>query len=463
MSLAKRWLSNSAANLVGGLSFALFNLAIPGIVSRHLRADQFGVWSLAIQVIPYVNLLGLGLQMSTARAIAHASERNESDLVAQIIRAAHSIGRGATACALVAVVALAFVYPAIFPSVPEELVSNFRTVMLLIGASTATQLLALTPMGVFQGLHQNHKFVSAQIIVRCFAIAGIWIAARSGFQLAGLAAVIALTLALLPPLMWARLYRAMPLAKGAVAGTVNRALRRELLAYCTTLSVWSVSTLLVNCTGIVVVGRVAFDMSGSYAIAMSAATVLAGLLGALFSPLLTAAAAMNADPRRQAELPNLLLRATRTCTFGLNLLLMISLLLGQQVIRVWVGEKFVHDVTLPLFILVGAHALRNLGTPYATLLLATGLQRRALVPGVVEGLTNMLATILLGIHFGVIGVALGSLVGSLVGVVVVLAMNTPKTPELVPRPGIYILNAFVLPILVCLPAYGLIALWMNVK
>jgi len=75
--LTRRWLGNSAANVVGGLSAALFNLLIPAIVSRRLPPEQFSAWGLALQIVTYVNLLGLGLQTAMARAISQANEQND--------------------------------------------------------------------------------------------------------------------------------------------------------------------------------------------------------------------------------------------------------------------------------------------------------------------------------------------------------------------------------------------------
>lgn len=454
--LRRRWLSNSAANLLGGLSAAAFNLALPAIVSRHLPAEQFSSWSLALQIVAYVNLLGLGLQTATARAIAQAEERQDSNSMGKIVRAAHQIARWASGAGLLAVLLLTLAYPLVFPGIPPHLLSDFRGALLLIGISTATQLLALVPMGVFQGLHKNIYFVAAQVGVRLLSVLLIAIGASLAIQLLGLAALLALCSVLLAPLLWHQLRRHLPWLAAASAAQVDPTIRRELLNYCATLSVWSVAMLLVNAVGIVMVGRIAFGMSGAYAIAMTAATVLAGLLGALFSPLMTAAAALHANPAQRGELPTLLLRSTLLCALGLHLLFALTLLIFQPVIRLWVGEAFVASAGPLLLILVGAHALRNLASPYALMLLASGLHRRALWTGLAEGVANLVATIALGLLWGVPGVALGTLVGALVGLLGSLLVNTRNTPELTPAPVGFVIKGFVLPLLLALPVYALI-------
>lgn len=455
-NLVKRWLNNSAANLVGGLSAALFNLSIPALVSRHLPIEQFSAWGLALQIVVYVNLLGLGLQMATAREIVQAEERQDQQAMLRIIRAAHSIGKIATTCGLLAVLLLAFAYPLLFPGIPAELLPKFRWALLLIGASTATQLLALVPMGVFQGIHQNIYFVAAQVVVRIVTVVLVWVGTKLDLQLLGLAAIVALCTVTLFPLTWMQLGQKLPWTKEFQRLPVDTGLRKNMLNYCMTLSVWNLSMLLVNSVGIIMVGRVAFNMSGAYSIAMAAATVLAGLLGALFSPLLTGTAAIHAIPERRQLLPGLLLKSTWACAAGLHILFMIIILLHTEIIRVWVGVQFVDTVSMPLLILVGAHALRNSVSPYAMMLLATGLHKRALKTAVLEAITNLLATIFLGINFGVIGVTLGTLVGVFVGVFGTLIFNTPNTPELTPKRSIFILKGFVLPSILSLPIYLII-------
>jgi O-antigen/teichoic acid export membrane protein len=426
---------------------------IPAIVSRHLSLDQFSAWSLALQVVAYVNLLGLGLQTATAREVAHAGEHQDYAGVRSIIRAAHSIGKIATICGLCAVLILAIAYPLIFPGIPVELLSSFRWALVLIGVSTATQLLALVPMGVFQGLHQNIYFVFIQVVVRMVTIGFIWIGANIGLQLLGLSAIIALCSLMLFPLVWARLKSHFPWSTEYKHLNVDTRLRRQLLSYCATLSVWSVSMLVVNSVGIIMVGRVDFNMSGAYSIAMVAATILAGLLGALFSPLMTTAAALYSAPGNRHLLPGILIKSTWICTICLHLLFIGIYIFHEQLIEVWVGVEFVKTVGVLLLILVGAHALRNIMSPYAMMLLATGLHRRALWTAIAEGVANFFATILLGLYFGIVGIALGTLIGVFVGVFGTLIFNTPNTPELTPNPNSFIIKGVFLPSLLMAPIY----------
>ncbi len=460
-SLASRWLGNSAANLIGGLSAALFNVALPALVSRHLSHSEFSAWSLAMQVIAYVNLLGIGLQTATARAIAHANEQDDRQQTLSTLRAAHRIGRWACGLGLLMAVSLAVLYPLVFPGIPAEVLQEFRWTLLIICCGTAFQLLALVPMGVFQGLHRNISFVSVQVALRVVAVALVAIGAHAAFGMTGLAIVVGASTALLGPANWLQLRRTVPwLAKfGEVA--LERARVRQLLDACATLSVWSVSMLLVNSVGIVMVGRIAFQSSGAYAVSMTAATVLAGLLNAVFAPLMTMGAAMHAVPERRPGIPRLLTRSTLACTAALHLLFAFIWLFHRPILRLWIGASFVEQASPLLLVLVGAHALRNVAWPYALMLLATGLNRRALWTGLAEGFGNLVATIVLGLRYGVVGVALGTLAGAAIGLLGSLLFNTRRTPELTPHPLRFALVGIVAPTLAAAPVYALVWMLLN--
>ena len=458
-SLTRRWLGNSTANLIGGASAAAFNLVLPAIVSRHLSAAEFGAWSLALQIVAYITRLGMGLQTAPARAVAQAEGRQDAAAMQRIARAARSIARWATAAAALAALLLALCYPLLFPGIPEKLLGTFRLTVLLIGLSTSTQLLALVPMGVFQGMHRNVVFVGVQVAVRLLAVAMVWAGAFAGVALLGLAAILAVCSALLwPGVQWLMRSR-LAWSRGIDALALDRRQRRELFDYCASLSVWGVATLMVNSVGVIMVGHVAFEQTGVYALAMPASTVLAGLLGAVFSPLVTTAAALHAQPDRQHALPGLLMKATASCAILLSLLFLFCLVFAREIITLWVGPGFVAPLTPLLLILVGAHALRNLGTPYAMMLLATGLHRRALLTGVGEGACNLVATVLLGQRFGVVGIASGTLVGAVAGLVGALILNTRKTPELTPRPLRFAMVGFVLPLMLFAPLDLFVVHW----
>lgn len=452
-SLGRRWFGNSVVNLFGGLGTAGLNILLPGVVARYLSADAFSVWSLALQIIIYVNLLGLGLQTATARAIAFATDTGGSAAADRplIVRAARSISHIGAGLAVVVVVVLVLVYPLLFPSVPSRLASEFRTVLALFGITAVFQILAQADMGVFQGLHRYVAFVGPQTATRALAVLLVWVGVQTHQPIDILALLMAGSLVLLWPTVRTALVKWVPWVRKAGSAALDKTRRRDLVKYCAALSVMSVSMLVVNSAGLLVVGRLDFHMTGAYAIAMTAATVPVGILGAALTPLITTAAAMYAQPQTRSRIPGLVLRSTIVVSVGLNLFFAGVVVLHAEILHLWVGDAFVGTASALMVILVGAHCLRNIAAPYSVLLIAAGLHTRALYTAVFEGVINLVASIMLGIYYGAIGVAMGTLVGSAVGVIGAFAFNTMHTPDLTPHPVVFTVKAILLPLLLLAP------------
>jgi O-antigen/teichoic acid export membrane protein len=455
-NLRRRWFGNSAVNLAGGLATAGVNVLLPAVVVKHLSAESFAVWNLALQMSVYVNLLSLGLQTATARAVAHAADAGPTGMMQLpvIVRAVRSISYWASGAAMLLVAALVVGYPLLFPGVSISLISEFRTTLALFGLAAVLQILAQVDMGIFQGLHQNVVFVGAQTLVKLLTLFVVWLGTMALQPMVVLALLMAGASATLWPTMRIAFSRWVPWAGEVAVAMFDRACRHDLLKYCGTLSVWSVSMLLVNSVGIVIVGRLNLIMAGPYAIAMTASMVLVGLLNALLSPLMTTAAALYSTEESKARLPALLIRSTIGANVGLNAMLMAITVLNSYLLRAWVGESYVSTTGPILIVLVSAHCLRNIGAPYALMLVATGLHQRALLSAAMEGIANMIASVVLGTMYGAIGVAFGTFVGAAVGIIGTILLNVGRTPELTPRPVRFSVQYILFPVLLFLPAHA---------
>jgi len=453
--LKRRWFGNSFINVAGGLGTAAVSLLLPAVVAKYLSTDEFSLWSLALQIIVYVNLLGLGLQLATARAVSYAGDAGADGAWQNpvIARAARSISNKAAMVAALMIVVLVVTCPLLFPSVPRASIAEFRIVLGLFGLVGLAQILSQPDMGVFQGLHRYFSFVGPKMSTQILGVLLVWLGVQARQPIAVLAALMAAGMTLLWPLMRFAVLRAVSWGRKVASAALNKACRRDLLQYCSAFSVMSVSMLVINTAGVLIVGRMDFPMTGAYAIAMTAATVPVGLLGAALSPLLTTASAMYARQDTRTHLPRLTTITTVIVALGLNLFLVAIELWYPQILRLWVGERFVHTAGPLLVTLVAAHCLRNVGAPYSLMLLATGLHRRALYTAVLEGTVNLVTSVALGIRFGALGVAYGTLIGSIVGLAGCMAFNTGRTPEITPQPFRFSLAAVVLPIAFFLPLH----------
>lgn len=453
MGMKQRWLGNSMANLVAGGSVALFNFAVPAVLARHLPALEFSVWSLALQIVAYLFLFGLGIQTAVAKYIAESHEHGgEADQQVTVASAGALISMGVLV-GIVAVLGIIWLYPLLFPGIPSELLPSFRWALCAIGISSVLQLFSLLPVGIFTGLYQNIYFVACQVLVRIATVAALWWAVNHEASFIALALIYAGASLLVVPLLYAVLLAMYRQLLSQSWLRPDRKRLQGLFKYCAGLSVWIFSMLLVNSVSTILVGRFELAVAGSYALALTFNAVMGGVLNSVLSPLVPMGSAMHASADQKHQLPALLVKTTFWCVLGLHLFFLGVYALGIPMLHVWVGEQYA-DQTYPiLMVLLIGNVIRNIAMPYATLLLATALHRKAVASALVEGCANLLASIVLGYYWGALGVAWGTVVGAMAGVLMHVFYNFGRTPELTPLRRPFLLGALGKPTLIMLPFY----------
>lgn len=446
VSVRQLLIKNALANLLGGAGSALFNLILPALVIKHLGQIEFSVWSLALQVVLYLQLFGFGLQNVITRFIAHGNELNDLADQQKTIKASLILVTGFVAFAVLIVAGLVWAYPLFFPQLPTNMLVTFRSAITILGLSAAWQLYALIPTGVFIGLHRNIIAISGQLVIRICSVLALWWALSQGVHLLAAVLVLAVCGALLVPVNILAMYR---WANHLVVhlGTFDLPRFRQLLHAWGGITVWNTAMLFVNGIDLVVVGHFDFQKVSAYSLAITAVTILIGILQAVLSPLIAIGAKMYANPDTRQNMPALLIRSTQYSMLMMGAALIGLLMFGQWAIGLWVPVVYVHDVNMLLMVLLAANVIRNSAAPYAMLLVATGLQKYVLSPAILEAAVNLIASLLLVQRYGAVGVALGTLVGGIVGVCANFWISFSRTRELVPCTTNYILRGLLLPLM----------------
>lgn len=449
-------IKNAFANVVGGAGSAVFNFLLPALVVKHLGQMEFSVWNLALQVIVYLQLFGFGVQNVIIRFIAHGNELNDVADQRNTIQAGLMLVTGFVAVAIVAVGGLVWFYPLLFPRVSAGLTSEFRTAIAVLGLSAVWQLYALIPTGVFIGLHRNIIAVGGQLLVRLFSLFALWLALNEGAHLAGLAWILALCGGLLVPLNVVAMYRwTKPLLSNF--GPYHRQRLREMLHACGSLTVWNIAMLFVNGIDLVVVGHFDFHKVSAYSLAVTAVTILVGVLQAVMSPMIAIGAKLHANLSTRNQMPALVIRTTQYAVLILGVSLVCVLAFGKWALGFWIPVAYVQDVYVLLAVLLVANVVRNSAAPYAFLLVATGLQKYVLFPAMLEAGVNLIASLMLVVRYGAVGVALGTLIGGAVGVCANFWIGFGKSRELVPSTSVYILQGLLLPLIPLFIIAGVLA------
>lgn len=440
---------NAAANLASGAAGAVLAVLLPPFLVRLLDRDTYSVWVLLLQIGGFTGLLNFGLQTAVGRFVAHAEARKDPDHRDRVVSTALVLLSGSAFLGLLAIVGLAALLPRFFPDIPPPLQPEARIALLWVGGSLALGLPFAVISGVFVGIQRNE--VAAAIILggRLATGVGLVLAAASGRGLVAMAIVFAVINLLTYAAQWAAVSWLVP-GLSVSHRKIGRESFRELVDYCTSLTVWGFAMLLVSGLDLVLVARFDFSAVGAFAVAAGLLALLQGAQAALINVFLPVAAALDAQGDRE-RLAHLLLRATRWNLLALGIAMGAYGLVGRPALTAYVGPQYATDVGAILSVLFLAAIVRLSMVPYNIVAIGTGDHRRIILGPVAEGISNLLASALLGWHFGAIGVAWGTVVGGSVGVAFHLGHNLPRSTRIGVSVDTFVSEAFLPAMIAVMP------------
>lgn len=439
-------IKNAIANVVRGSAAAVVAFILPPFLVRAMTTDEFGVWSLVLQLSAYTAFLDFGVQTAVGRFVAHANELQDHDQRDQIVSTSFALLAGSALLALLAMAGLSWQLPNLFRDLPPSLHADARLALLIVGGVAAIGLPASVFNGIFIGLQRNE--IPAAIIGGSRVLSTILViaAAYLGGSMVVMATIVAgMNLLSYIVQYWAS--RRLALDVRLSPQLISKRAGREIVGYCFSLSIWTFATMLVTGLDLTLVGIFDFEAVGYYSIAASLITFVAGLQSALFSTLIPEAAMLGARENSR-QLGTMLISSTR---YGMFILLVsgLPLLIGAQtILTLWVGPDYAVGGALLVQILVVANIIRLAALPYTMLLIGTGQQRLVTITPLVEGFSNLIVSVILGAILGAAGVAIGTLVGAIVGLICHIVINMPRTRGIAVQPSRYV-KAGLLRSLVC--------------
>lgn len=454
-------IKNASANLVRLAGSGIVALLLPPFLVRRLPTDTYSAWALLLQLTLYIGLLDFGIQTAVARFVAHADElRDAHRRDGMASTAAVLLGLAAIA-AFLFIAVLAWQLPRIFTAMPAQLYPGARIALLLMGGTFALGLPFSVLHAIFVGLQKN-EIPAAIAIASRFAMAALILgvvfhhdglaAMGAGVAIANLASYVASFFS------WRRWGSHIHIRLSWVSGGYAQ----KIAGYCMGLSVWSVGMLMVSGLDLGIVAKFDYHATAYYAVAATLTGFVTQIQGAIFAALLPASAVLSARADAK-KLGTVLISSTR---YGMLILFATALPLmaaARFILRVWVGGEYAAHSVAILEVLVVANVIRLSMLPYATLLLGTNQQRKAMLSPLAEGLTNLVSSIVLAYLLGAIGVAIGTLIGSFVGVGLHIFRNMPRTSDIAFSRTAFARQGLLRPIICIVPFLVLLLFYGNVS
>jgi O-antigen/teichoic acid export membrane protein len=442
------FLKNSAASIVIGASSAALSLAVPPVLARALSPAAFAVWALVLQIAGYTAILGLGLQDAVGRYVAFHEERRDAAARDEFVSAALWVLCFMAALAATGIALAALFLDRLFPQIPPGLMPVAQGAVLAAGLTLSFALPFSAFNGTLIGLRRNAVVAAVVGTGRLVLTASLIVVGLKLRSLYWLAVCFVAVNAISYLAMWICCKRLTPVS--LALHKPARGTLQEIWSYCSATAVWQIGAVMISGLDVFIVGRVDFASLPYYTVCLVPITVLAGVMPALFSPLMQLGAKYAARSN-DAELGRILMRSTRLATVAMTSVALLLIVFDRELLTAWLGAAYALKAAPILKLIVLGHALRQLAFPYATLLLAAKKHNQLLLSPLVEGITNLVVAVIAGRMFGARGVAMAVIVGAIVGQLLNYFYNLPRTHGRSFDRWALVRNAILRPILCFLP------------
>ena len=440
---------NALANLVRGGATAAVAIILPRFLTRSLDAEHFSAWSLILQIAAYASYLDFGLQIAISRFVAQAVELEQRARQAKLVSTALLLLSLAGLIALTLISIIIWLFPNLFHGVSHSLLPDFRSASMVLSLSACLLLPLSTYTGVLIGIRRNEIPALAIGGTRVMGAAAAIVAAHSTQSLTVLAFCVGFP-NLLGGLMQMVVARKLTADSRAHLRHVSLIIGRELLRFCTGLTVWSFAMLLVSGLDVTIVGHFRFAAVGFYSLAAMLITFFSGLTNSALSALMAPVSALHARGD-SSRILGIVLMTTRITTIVNSAMTAAIFLWGDAMLRAWVGPVYAANALPILKILAVAQTLRLMFAPYSLMLISIGEQNKGISAAVCEAVVNLGASILGMILLGPIGVAWGTLAGAFCAVLWVLLHTMPSVGEVRVSLREFTIQAVLLGSIPCLP------------
>lgn len=414
-NLVKRFTSNAGANIIGGIGTAIYNLILPSIVVHKLSPEDFSVWSLGIQVIIYIQVLGFGVQTAIARFVSADNEIGNKVGIFSTVMAGRKTLRILMFLGVIISVLLMIIYPLFFNGLNHDGVRVLRYCILAFGVSSSLQLLSLLPIGFFTGLHKNYIHVLAQLFGRIISIIIIYLLVKAEASITVLSVGLSIGLVIPCGLLVYIMNKSQLFTTEIIVEAQAYDRNKELISYCKVLAVWSFCMLFVNGFQPFVAGYFDIKNVGVYSLAFTLIMVMVGLQQAIMAPILTLGSALWGKGEK-GKIFNLYKLSTIVCCSILILSILFLFFFGRALISLWIGKHYALNVYNIVILLALGNAIRNIMSPYSLLLISIGSHRKSYMPAIIEAFAIVVFCTSLGHFYGINGVAYGAVFSSVVAI-----------------------------------------------
>lgn len=388
---------------------ALVTVVMTPVLTSALGTTGYGVWTLALSVVLYLEVLEFGFAKTTIRYVAHYEAQRDRDGVRRTITTSFALLTIPALVAMIVGVVVAAAFPSLFDLDPQ-IARTAQLVCLLFTLDLALSIPSDTFGATLQALHR-FDLVNATLIAVALAQALAWsIVIALGGGLVALASV-TVVIGLLGQL--SRFVLARRVLEGRTVA--RRAFDRRLVRPLGKLTAWffvrDVAEVLVHRIDALVVGLVVgVPEAGIYAVGQKLSLLAERATWPVTVSFFPQMAGLSADAE-SSKFRDTVVVGTRIALGVAGPLCLTLMVLAHPAIAVWVDDAFL-DAASVVALLAAALVLKALTRTGVLALEGMGQARFPALVFAAEALVNLVLSIALGRTMGLTGVALATLLAA---------------------------------------------------
>jgi O-antigen/teichoic acid export membrane protein len=434
----------------------LVGLILSPIILHALGDTAFGIWVLIFSITGYYGLFDLGIRSSVVRYVSKYTATGQEEELAELVNTALFIYGCLGALSLLVTVILSVNIDHIFTKIPAGLHGDARWLLLIVGTAVGIGFPLGVVGGFLDGLQRFYVNNWANVGGDFARLVLIIFVIHRGYGLLAIAAITVgapLSISMLRALV---AYRLHPVRFGF--RYVNRATLGTIVNYSSVTLIIMVATQLKFKSDNVVIATmisaaaVTYFSIGARIVSYGQQVVMA--LAQNFLPIASQSEATgNLDRLRKV-----FVAGNRFCAFTALPITAVLIGLGQSIIEVWVGRKYVATSYPVLLILIISANLMWCQAASGRVLFGISQHRTWAYVTLAEGLVNLGLSITLvhyfqrmgrGPNFGIYGDALGTAIPLFCTMTMFMPWHLCR--KLGIRMRTYLYEAYTLPIVIVMP------------
>lgn len=438
--------SSLATNVLVGIFLSPFIL-------HHLGDSAFGIWVLIFSVTGYYGLFDLGIRSSIIRYVSKYAATDDRDKLTRFVNTSLFTYTGIGVVSMALTTVLSSFLEGMF-RIPPGMHSQARILLLMVGAAVSLGF----PLGVFGGMLeglQRFYILNWTSIGSTLARAALIVYfLHRGYGLLTVA-LITVGLPILSSIVRGIIvFRLCPVPLGL--RYVDRESFRHMANYGGTTFLVLVAARLRFRTDELVLGTMMSTVAVTYfnigARIVDYAQEFVSNLAQLFVPM----ASQSEATGNLERVRKIYIAGNRVCAFLIFPITALLLIFGKNIIRIWMGARYVPHSYPVLVVMILGFALMLMQAASTRVLFGLGKHQTLGWITVIEGLANLVLSIALVPPLGIVGDALGTSIPLAFTYLVFMPRHLNK--QIGVPVGRFLREAYTLPFLLTLPFVAV--LWL---